>query len=148
MGKYWLYLTVVKYFIKWIYFTFLYYWLYYINVYIEYIHKKIKRMNTIEQGLDLYKKALVDYLKWHEPIKQKIADIVKHEPTAMDWEMYTEDHEKETALSWNAELKGMEKVLGLSKEETEHYLQQAKEYGKWFFQPCTIWNLWCSRDFF
>lgn len=74
------------------------------------LKKGVKMFATTAQGLEVYKEELKKYVEWTEG-RKKLYGRTSHPMES--WK--NDDYNKITA--WNRELVGMERVLGLSKEE-------------------------------
>ena len=70
-------------------------------------------MLSIEEALDVYKKAVKDYFVWADRLKRSYGWKPPYEFDQIN--LGTSDYTK--LLQENAELRGMAKVLGLTKKE-------------------------------
>ncbi len=66
---------------------------------------------TIQQVLEAYEAELTKYRGWTEKLKAEYAPDTQF--------MAYNEQDYRRILEWNAELKGMEKALGLDKEEVK-----------------------------
>ena len=80
---------------------------------------------TINDALLVYKQELIDYLEWFEPLKQNLTKLLGREPNGEDIESYFDKPDHRKCMEWSKKLSGMEQVLGMTKEETEQFLQEA-----------------------